>query len=125
MPITCPCSTFSLFLTVRGLNSNVYDGISLRALKYTVNSSVPLVGGILRDGLDLILASGILVKNALGAVAIIIIFGIVIQPILEIACISLALKLVNAVLQPLNNDRVSAFINSVGGIINFLIAYIG
>ena len=117
-------TVFSIFLTVKGLNSGVYDGISLRALKYTINSSVPIVGGILRDGLDLVLASGVLVKNALGSVAIIIIFGIVIQPILEIACVSLALKLVNAVLEPLNDGQTSAFINSICSIISFAIAAI-
>ena len=113
---------FSLFLTVRGLNANIHDGISMRALKYTVNSSVPVVGGILRDGLDLILASGILVKNALGGLAIIIIFGTVLAPILEIVCISLCLKLLNAVLEPLNDVRVVSFINSVCHTINFAIA---
>ena len=111
-----------MFLTVRGLNSGVYDGISIRALKYTVNSSVPIVGGILRDGLDLILASGVLVKNALGGVAILIIFGIVIQPIIEIACVSLALKLVTAVLEPINDTQTTGFINSVTSVINFAIA---
>ena len=117
-------TVFSIYLTIKGLNSGIYDGISLRALKYTVNSSVPIVGGILRDGLDLILASGVLVKNALGSVAIIIVFGIVIQPILEIACVSLALKLVNAVLEPLNDSGTSAFINSICSIISFAIASI-
>ena len=115
-------TVFSLFLTVRGLNAGVHDGISMRALKYTVNTSVPLVGGILRDGLDLILASGILVKNALGGIAIIIIFGTIIQPIIEIVCISLSLKLINAVLEPLNDSRVVSFINSVCSVINFAIA---
>ncbi|MBE5742223.1 MAG: hypothetical protein E7360_02745 [Clostridiales bacterium] len=115
-------TVFSLFMTVRGLNSGAFDGISMRALKYTVNSSVPIVGGILRDGLDLILASGILVKNALGALAIVIIFGVVIKPVIEIACVSLALKLINAVLEPLNDARTGNFINSVCSVINFAIA---
>ena len=115
-------TVFSLFLTVRGLNANVHDGISMRALKYTVNSSVPVVGGILRDGLDLILASGILVKNALGGLAIIIIFGTILSPIIEIVTISLSLRLVNAVLEPLNDTRVVSFINSVCSVINFAIA---
>lgn len=117
-------TVFSLFLTVRGLNSGVYDGIAIRALKYTVNSSVPIVGGILRDGLDLILASAILVKNALGGLAIILIFGTIIKPIIEIACVSLALKLVNAVIEPIEGGRVSSLIKSVGSVINFAIASI-
>ena len=115
-------TVFSLFLTIRGLNANIHDGISMRALKYTVNSSVPVVGGILRDGLDLILASGILVKNALGGLAIIIIFGTVLFPILEIVSVSLSLKFINAILEPVNDVRVASFINSVCSSINFAIA---
>ena len=115
-------TVFSLFLTVKGLNSGIHDGISVRALKYTINSSVPIVGGILRDGFDLILASGLLVKNALGGLAILLIFGTTIQPIIEIVSVLLALKLINAILEPISDTRVFAFINSVGSIINFAIA---
>lgn len=115
---------FALFLTVRGLNSGVYDGITIRALKYTVNSSIPIVGGILRDGLDLILASGVLVKNALGSLAILIIFGNLVTPIIEIACVTLALRIVNAITEPLNDPRTGNFINSVCSIVNFVTASI-
>ncbi|HBF86289.1 MAG TPA: hypothetical protein DDW54_01265 [Clostridiales bacterium] len=117
-------AVFSVFLTIKGLNSGIFDGIYARALKYTVNSSVPIVGGMLKDGLEVIYACAILLKNALGAVSVFIIFGIIINPILDIAAISLSMKLLAAVSEPLGDGRPSAFISSVGSALNFSLAAI-
>ncbi|MDE5548010.1 MAG: stage III sporulation protein AE, partial [Clostridia bacterium] len=38
---------FSIFLTVQGITSAQYDGLSLRAAKYVLSGSVPIVGGFL------------------------------------------------------------------------------
>ena len=54
-------ATFSLYLTVRGLAASSFDGIALRTLKYAVGNSVPYVGGILKEGADVILVSATLV----------------------------------------------------------------
>ena len=115
---------FSVFLTVKGLSAGTFDGISIRAVKYTINSSVPIVGGLVKDGLDFILAAAVLIKNSLGVFAIIYIFGAAIGPILEIAAISLSLKFVNAVTEPIGDGKSNDFINSVSASLNFLTATI-
>ncbi len=115
-------AVFSIFLTVKGLNSGIYDGISVKALKYTVNSGIPIVGGTVRDGLDIIFACAGLLKNALGAFSLVVIFGIIVKPILEIAALSLALKLVGAATEPIGDGRPSAFVSSVSVSLNFSIA---
>ena len=115
---------FSVFLTVKGLSAGTFDGISFRAVKYTVNSSVPIVGGLIKDGLDFIIASAVLIKNSLGVFAIIFIFSAVIGPVLEIVIISLCLKFVNAVTEPIGDGRANEFINSVSTALNFMIASI-
>ena len=115
---------FSIFLTVKGLNAGIYDGISLRAVKYTINSSVPIVGGLIKDGFDMILASAVLIKNSLGVFAIILIFGSVLKPVLEIVVLSLCLKLVNAVTEPLGDVRANEFIKGICVSLNFVVAAI-
>ncbi len=115
---------FSIFLTVKGLNAGIYDGISLRAVKYTINSSVPIVGGLIKDGFDMILASAVLIKNSLGVFAIILIFGSVLKPVLEIVVLSLCLKLVNAVTEPLGDGRANEFIKGICVSLNFVVAAI-
>lgn len=113
---------FSVFLTVKGISAAFYDGISVRALKYTVNSSVPIVGGLLKEGFELIVASAALIRNAFGLFAVFGIFYLVIGPILEIVALSLVLKLVSALTEPIGDGRANEFINSLSGALNYLVA---
>ncbi len=115
-------AVFSIFLTVKGLSAALSDGISLRAIKYTINSSIPIVGGVMKDGLDVIMASAVLLKNSLGALSVIMIFGYIIGPIIEIVAISFTLKLVNAVTEPIGDGRTFEFINSISGALNYVVA---
>ncbi len=117
-------AVFSVFLTVKGLTAGIYDGISLRAVKYALNSSVPIVGGLIKDGFDMILASAVLIKNSLGVFAIIVIFITALKPVLEIVVLSMCLKLINAVTEPLGNGRVSEFIRGICGTLNYIVATI-
>lgn len=85
-------SLFSVFITVQGITSAQYDGISLKAAKYAVGSSVPIVGGFLSGGLDLVVAGSILLKNSLGTLSVVLIFFSVAKPVLSIFFFDLFLK---------------------------------
>ncbi|MBO4262289.1 MAG: stage III sporulation protein AE [Clostridia bacterium] len=115
-------TVFSVFMTVKGISAGMYDGISYKAVKYTVNSSVPIVGGLVGNGFDMIIASASLIKNGLGAFAAVTVFFIALEPILEIAAFSLALKLVNAVTEPIGDGRVGEFVRSVSSVLNYVAA---
>ena len=113
---------FSLFLTVKGISGGLADGITVRTLKYALNSSVPLVGGILSGGTDVVLAAVTLVKSALGLTTLVLVFGVVLLPVIRIAALTLALRLVNAVCQPFSGDRVYGFISSAVSALNHSLA---
>ncbi|MBR1867678.1 MAG: stage III sporulation protein AE [Clostridia bacterium] len=115
-------AVFSVFLTVKGLTASMSDGVSLRAIKYTINSSIPIVGGVMKDGFDIILASAVLLKNSLGALSAVMIFGYVIGPIVEIVSVSFTLKLINAVTEPIGDGRTFDFVNTIGGALNYVVA---
>lgn len=59
-------TVFTFFLSVQGITAGGIDGISLRATKYAISNSIPIVGGYLKDGVDLVIASSVLIKNAVG-----------------------------------------------------------
>ena len=101
--VTC----YGLFITVQGIASAVHDGISIKALKYTISNSIPLVGGMLKDGFDLIVASSILIKNAIGVAGVIILFSIVLTPFLKILVFSLMLNLVAAIVEMISDSKIS------------------
>jgi len=113
---------FTVFLSVQGITSASYDGISFRAAKYAIGNSVPIIGGFLKDGFDLILASSVIIKNAVGSGCIILLVSSILVPLVEIASYSLFLKLTAAVIEPVNDSKIANFLSSLSTGINYLTA---
>ncbi len=112
---------FSLFLTVQGITSAQYDGLSLRAAKYAISSSVPIVGGFLSGGVDLVLAGSALLKNALGSVAIFTLVSTVLRPLVLFIVFQLFLRLAAAATDPLGG-KISSFLSKTAGNMGYFIA---
>ena len=104
---------FFAFMSVQGISAASYDGISIRTAKYTLKSYIPLLGGYLSDGFDLILASSFLIKNAIGTTGLILIFATIIAPIIKLVILMFAFKLVSAILEPISDKRISSFLYSI------------
>ena len=112
---------FTLFLTVQGIASAQYDGLSLRAVKYLVSGSVPIVGGFLSGGVDLVLAGSALIKNALGSFSVLLLFASVLRPLLLSAAFQLFLRLCAAATEPVGG-KISSFLTSLANDCGFFIA---
>jgi stage III sporulation protein AE len=117
-------TVFLGFLTIQGISAGTHDKISIRAAKFTMASYVPFMGGYLSQGFDLIMASSVLIKNAVGVAGLYLLFGVVLSPIIKIAVLSLGLKLAAAVTQPLADNRVSNFLTSITKSFSMLTAII-
>ena len=112
---------FSLFLTVQGISSAQYDGMSLRAVKYLVSGSVPIVGGFLSGGMDLVLAGSALIKNAVGSFAVFLLFASFFRLVLLFAAFQLFLRLSAAVTEPAGG-KISAFLSRLASDSGFFLA---
>lgn len=115
---------FMSFLAIQGITASTYDGVSIRTAKYAIKSYVPLLGGYLSEGFDIILASSILIKNAIGASGLLLMLTIIISPIIQIIVFSLILKLAAAILEPLTDSRISEFIYSIAKTLTLLVVLI-
>lgn len=113
-------TVFMAFLAIQGITATTYDGVSIRTAKYAIRSYVPLLGGYLSEGFDVIMSSSMLIKNGVGASALVLMFASVLSPIIQIAVFSLVLKLVAAILEPLTDSRISDFIFTVGKTLTYL-----
>lgn len=119
----CVGLVFTLFFavfTIQGISAGTFDSLSVRTTKYTIKSYIPIMGGYLSDGMDLILSSTILIKNAVGLIGLLMIISTIISPLLEIVVFSLLLKLVSAILQPMGNNKTSNFLMSTSKSITML-----
>ena len=112
---------FTLFLTVQGIASAQYDGISLRTIKYLVSGSVPIVGGFLSGGVDLVLAGSSLIKSALGSFSVFLLFATILRPVLLFAAFQLFLRLCAAATEPVGG-KISSFLSSLASDCGFFVA---
>ena len=115
---------FFTFLTIQGITAGSFDGVSVQTAKYAIKSYIPLVGGYLSDGFNLIMSSSILIKNALGVAGLLLLFATIIIPIIKIVIFGLGLKLASAVIEPLADSRTSNFIFTVSKTMGYLVATI-
>lgn len=115
---------FMAFLAIQGITASTYDGVSIRTAKYAIRSYVPILGGYLSEGFDVIMASSVLIKNAVGASGLLLMFSSVLNPIVKILVFIFVLKLAAAILEPLTDSRISDFIYSVSKSLSMLIVMI-
>lgn len=112
---------FGIFLTVQGITSAQYDGMSLRAAKYVISGSVPIVGGFLAGGVDIVVAGSVLIKNALGSFSLFILFGTILRPVLLFAAFQLFLRISAAATEPVGG-KISAFLSRLANDSGFFLA---
>ena len=120
-------STFTIFvafLSLQGLTASLFDGISIRTAKFAVKSYIPILGGYLSDGFDLILSSSLLIKNAIGVGGLILLICCILVPILKIVMLGFGLKLISAIIEPICDSKISNLTSSIAKSLNMLTASI-
>lgn len=119
--------TFTIFtgiMAVKGISAGSFDSVSIRTTKFALKTYIPIVGGYLSDGFNLIMASSVLIKNAVGTAGLFLIFISVLSPIICILIFKWSLHLMSAFLEPLMDSKISNFLFSVSKTISMLIALI-
>lgn len=120
--------------TVLGLTLglNIIQGMVLPAFDSFKNSAfmkiasvVPGVGSALNAAAQTAIGSGVLIKNAIGAGGLIIILIICALPVVKLLVISLMYKVVEAVIQPVSDERIVECIHIAADSIILLLMAVG
>ena len=115
-------SVFGLFLTAQGLTATTYDGIARRAAKYAIGTGVPIVGGFLSGGFDLVVAGGILIKNSLGNFSVFLLISVLLEPITTLVGANLLFRLTAAIAHPFGESKISSFMEETAENLNYCTA---
>ena len=115
-------TTFVGVISLEGTLSSSIDGITAKTAKAIVSSSIPIVGKILGDAVDTVLGCGIILKNAIGVIGVIIIIGICIMPILKIAILTVSYKILASVSEPIADVKIVKLLEQIGDIFKVLLA---
>lgn len=109
-------------VAIQGVVGAGMDTIVLKSAKFALSSYIPILGGYLSEGFDLVLASCVLIKNAFGLAVFFILISLVVAPLIKILLLSLALKLVAGLIEPVSDPKISELLYSTATNMNLLLS---
>ncbi|MBQ9988685.1 MAG: stage III sporulation protein AE [Clostridia bacterium] len=101
---------FTVFLGItalQGMTSAVTDGIGLRTTKYAIDKMVPIIGGMVADTADTVIACSLVVKQGVGVAGLLLIACAALTPVLRIVALSLLMRLAGMVIEPFGNKNLA------------------
>ena len=113
------------YITVTGVVSGTTDASLLKAAKLTISGAVPVVGGILSDASEAVLAGAAAVKNAAGIYGLLAVLSLWIGPFLRIGVHYLLVKAVGAVSGVFGVEGASNVIDAFSAAMGLLLAMTG
>lgn len=117
--------TFVGYLTISGIISGSADAAAVKAAKFAISGAVPVVGGILADATESVLAAAGALRGVVGVFGMLVIFGICLVPFLELAVHYLLYKLCAALAATVDGGRVSGLIDSLSGAFGLILGMTG
>ncbi len=117
-------TVFVTVVSLEGTLASGVDGLTAKATKSVVSSAIPVVGKILGDVVDAVLGSGIILKNAVGFVGVVIVLGISIVPIIKLGLLSFTYTILGAITEPIADEKITKLLGQVGDIFKILLAIV-
>ena len=117
--------TYVGYLTVSGVVAGTADAVAVKAARFTVSSMVPVVGGILSDAAETVLAGAGVLKNAVGVFGMLTILSICLVPFLRLGVHYLAYKLTGALAATVADGRVAGLIDQIGSAFGLVLGMTG
>lgn len=111
-------------LSLEGTLTSSVDGITAKTTKAAVSSLIPVVGKILGDTVDSVLGCGVILKNAVGVVGVIVIIGICVVPIIKLGTLSIIYNLASGIIEPIADEKIVKLLEEMGGIFKLLFGII-
>lgn len=112
---------FGTFLTVGGISGGVADKLGYNVAKFALSSYVPILGGYVSDGFDLVASSLVLVKSAFGYTAVAVLVCVVLFPVVKLVAFLLSMRLASAIVEPIGDARISNMLSAVADNTSLLI----
>lgn len=113
------------YLTLSGVISGSADAAAVKAAKFAISGAVPVVGGILANASESILAATGTLRGTVGVFGMIVVLAICLTPFLQLAVHYLAYKLAAALSAAVGNSRVCTLIDSLSGAFGMILGMTG
>ncbi|MGM9607759.1 MAG: stage III sporulation protein AE [Oscillospiraceae bacterium] len=123
--LTTVLLAFVGYLTVSGVIAGSTDALTIKAAKFTVSSMVPVVGGILSDASETVLAGASILKNSVGVFGMLVVLGMCIVPFLQLGVHYLMYKITAALSATVADSRTAGLIDGISGAFGLVLGMTG
>lgn len=111
-------------ISLEGTLGSSIDGITSKTVKTTVVNFIPVVGKVLGESVDVVLGCGVVLKNAIGLVGVIVVIGICIVPVLKLGVLSIVYGFISGIIEPIADKRITELLEEMSGIFKLLFGII-
>lgn len=102
------------YLTASGAIAGSVDAAAVKAAKLAIGRMIPVVGGILADASESVLAGAGVLRGTVGAVGLLVVLAICLTPFLRLGLQYLVYKLTAALCATVAQPRLSQLIDAIG-----------
>jgi stage III sporulation protein AE len=123
--LTALLTLYVFYLGVSGVISGSADAMAQKTARLALSGGVPVVGGVLGDAAETVLAGASIVRNALGLFGLFALAGICLTPFLRLGIQTLLFRLTAALAAPLADKTVVRYLDDVGTVFSLTLALVG
>ena len=123
--ITIVMTAFVSYLAASSVVAGTADAAAVKAARFAISGAIPVVGGILSDAAETVLASAGVLRGTVGVFGMITVLGICLIPLLRLAVHYLAYKLVAALASAFGDGPVCALVDRLSSAFGLVLGMTG
>ena len=123
--LTAGLLAFVGYLTASGAIAGSADAAAVKAAKMTISRAIPVVGGILSDAAETVLAGAGVLRGTVGVVGMLVVLAICLTPFLQLTLHYLTYKGAAALTGTVAGPRLSGLMDSLGGAFGLILGMTG
>lgn len=123
--LTALLLVFVGYLTASGAIAGSADAAAVKAAKLAISRAIPVVGGILADASETVLAGAGALRGTVGAAGLVVVLAICITPFLRLALQYLIYKGTAALCATVAQPRLSQLVDAIGSAFGLVLGMTG
>lgn len=113
---------FTGYISVTGIVGGTTDATVLKATKLTISGAVPVVGNILSDASEAVLASATVMRNSAGIYGLLTVIALVISPFVQIGVQYLMLKMTAGLCETIGSKEMASLVKDFSSAMGLILA---
>ncbi len=116
---------FTAYMSITGVVAGAADAAAVKAAKAAISTALPVVGKLLSDASETLVAGAGLIRSAVGVFGLLVCLAAVILPVLRLGLRYLLFRAAASVCSGIAGDRLTGLIGALGSAYGLLLGLVG